>query len=104
MRYGKEVKRDTEVLIKDLYRVGFDGLLANKEQLLYMVKLAKSHHKLAEAECNGELTARQRARQANIEKVIANIAAQFNLKVTFDGDPRGYTVKLHTEGNKLHNT
>lgn len=77
-----------------------------------LIRLAGEHAKLAEHACNRELTAREVEREKTIER---EIAAQLravradggSIGVTFEGDPRGYTVKLHLppiDGRKPHNT
>jgi predicted RNA-binding protein Jag len=57
-------------------------------------KLSRSYAKLQEARCNYELSSRQESREANMEKEITAICEEMGFSVSFDGDPRGYTVKV----------
>ncbi len=57
---------------------------------------------LQETACNVELTPRQRTREATIERQLTTF---FGDRLdTFNGDPRGATVKLRplTTGERLH--
>jgi hypothetical protein len=62
-----------------------------------LVSLAREHGRLMLKDCNGELTETDAQRVETVETKIREIAAPLGLKVHFDGDPRGYTVKLHSE-------
>jgi hypothetical protein len=105
----KEVNRKTlDELRTALYKAGHEtpNLYERDfaEMLDSMISLARAHHKLAEAACNGDLTPHQVKREQTIEKTIAAIAQVFNLTVHFDGDPRGFTVKLHAPNGTMYNT
>lgn len=56
--------------------------------------LSRSYARLQEAECNYGLTPRQESRQKNIEQEISGICEELGFRVRFDGDPRGYTVRI----------
>lgn len=73
-------------------------------KLRRMLSLARSHNKLAEAGCNGELTKAQVTKQGQIELELSEYAREFSLRAQFTGDPRGFTVKLHTESQNMYNT
>jgi hypothetical protein len=78
-----------------------------------ILRHAKTHGNLAEAECNGpgdwvnripypeagkiyaEHEARIEKRQQQIERRISAICSPLGIVPDFQGDPRGYTVKLH---------
>ena len=60
--------------------------------------------KHAENECNREVSAHeQRRAQAHQEAVSALLAEHFEgVRATFEGDPRGYVVKLHCRGGEYN--
>jgi hypothetical protein len=78
-----------------------------------ILRHAKTHGNIAEAECNGpgpwvdripypeagEIYAKHEARcekrRERIERRIAEICKPLGIVADFQGDPRGYTVKLH---------
>lgn len=111
MNIGKKTQKEAMEL-KDAIYNNFDKLGLPQDfsvwdniRAIYRLKqLAKSHCRLQELNCNGELTKRQESRERNIEKEIAGLAKLFNLTATFDGDPRGYTVKLHWPTKDVYNT
>lgn len=59
-----------------------------------LVRLARSYQRLQETACNRELTRREKTREANLERRIAEECKAIGLGVTFSGDPRGFVVKL----------
>jgi hypothetical protein len=63
----------------------------------HLVRLASRHHSLAENACNRELTPREVKEEGNIEARITALVREWNpsIKVSFSGDPRGYTVHIH---------
>jgi hypothetical protein len=78
--------------------------LGDRDNMHRLVKLARAHCKLQEHSCNGELTPRQASREKNIEKEIAGICKVYQLTPEFQGDPRGYTVKVHSPKKNVWNT
>lgn len=95
----------TNELVTALYRLGYkDNQISPTYRLRNMVKLARQHHMIAEAECNGELSQWKLTRRKTIERMITEIAKENGLTVTFSGDPRGFTVKLHSDKPGLYNT
>lgn len=95
---------------------------AIKETCSLIFRHAKTHHALAEAECNGTpfiqgesaaaFQVRQAAHERWVEKRQAEIEARITIlvaklpetdegpiKVAFQGDPRGATVKLVMPGS-----
>lgn len=64
------------------------------EDVAELVRLARAHARLAELACNQELTPRQEARDARTEARIREVLAPYGVRVKFQGDPRGYTVRL----------
>jgi hypothetical protein len=66
-----------------------------------IARLARTHHRLQEEQCNRELSERELAREIRIERRIQELVGQLppttaGKRVTskFNGDPRGYTVKV----------
>lgn len=88
---AKQLKR-TEVfrIIKD-FNLKDDA--ANDIQ--HLVKLAKQHHSLAEHDCNRGLTDAEKETEQSIENTMRELAKKYGFGIHFDGDPRGFTVKLH---------
>ncbi len=70
-----------------------------------LIRHAKALHHIAERQCSEEMSDEEvtkvNKREANIEKQILEIVSIRNQRqgdrvaVGFDGDPRGYVVKLH---------
>ncbi len=78
---GGRIKAPRQAAVWTLKRIGEARALAN----------------LAVAHCNGELTPRQIARSANLQrKMLAEFKEIFGdcAKVSFGGDPRGYVVRV----------
>lgn len=98
--YGKEVKSKVAELTSALYKTNAVSvnLFDHQPNLCRLVKLAREHNALQVHNCNGTMTPRMESRERNIERDIQAIASQvLGLRVTFSGDPRGYTVKLHAD-------
>ncbi len=106
MRYGKSVRLEAETLRDRMYKAGVDcpDLFGIGDNLRELVKLSREHCKLVVHQCNGTYTPRMESRERNIEKRVTEIAQSIGLKATFDGDPRGYTVKLHAPKGNFYNT
>ena len=89
-------------------------LVARNARLL--MRHARTHGNLAEAECNGpgdyvnripypeagriydEHQERCERRTAQVERRIEALCTDLGIKADFGGDPRGYAVKLHLPG------
>lgn len=78
--------------------------LASRRLVELMVTKAKRLHRIAENHCNGREYKGMLTREANLEKMISELAKGFGLTVVFDGDPRGYVVKLHAPNKDVYNT
>jgi len=69
-----------------------------------LLRAARGLSRIAERQCSEEMSDESRAlveaREKGLEKSITALAAVYGAKVTFDGDPRGYVVKLHFEPKK----
>lgn len=106
MRYSKDTKAKAQELINSLYKANAAdaNLFSQVDSLRYVVRLAKQYSTIQEHECNGTLTPRMRSREANIEKAIRAIMEPLGLRVAFGGDPRSYTVKVHSKKGDLWNT
>lgn len=69
---------------------------------------ATTHTRLQELSCNRELTPNEIRRETLLEKRITNLVKELSNAtgksyfVKFGGDPRGYTVKLHTPDGKYN--
>ena len=59
-----------------------------------LIMLAKRLNRYNETECNYGLTERQQKNVERLEKRVRD-ALPPQIGVTFNGDPRGYAVKLH---------
>ena len=57
-------------------------------------RISRSLHRLDEAACNSELTARQETRGDNLEKLAANIANAYGRLSYHQSDPRGWSLYL----------
>lgn len=65
------------------------------QRAVELLRLADRLQHYAEAACNYSLTPAQEKRVATLEARVLAICAELGLRVTFNGDPRGYAVKLH---------
>lgn len=65
-----------------------------------IIKHAKYHHSIQEHHCNGTVTPALETKEKTYEKRISEYAEKLGIKAVFDGDPRGYTVKLHAKDGK----
>lgn len=68
---------------------------ATSEQVGELMMLAKRLNRYNETECNYGLTPAQETRVMNLEKRVRAICHALGITVIFNGDPRGYAVKLH---------
>jgi hypothetical protein len=66
-----------------------------------IARLARTHHRLQEEQCNRELSEQELARETQIERRIQELVAQLppttsgkRVTAKFTGDPRGYTVRI----------
>jgi len=60
-----------------------------------LLRLADRLQRYAEAACNYQLTQAQEKRVASLEARVKALCDAWGIGVTFNGDPRGYAVKLH---------
>jgi hypothetical protein len=110
MRVSNKTRNEANDLINIARKLGLKKFdlnefgLSDRERLHRMIQLAKSHCLLQERACNGDLTQSQIKRELSIEKSIALIAESFDLQAEFQGDPRGFTVKLHAKTKGFYNT
>lgn len=102
MRVGKKTQAEALEAARKLGVAEQHGL-AGIDSMTRIVQLAKQHHTMQERACNGEMTDAHETRLLNIENEIAERAGALGLKAHFDGDPRGFTVKLHA-ANGAYNT
>lgn len=110
MRHGKDTLHQANCLIESMRKYKVEQFhvdvfgLADRSEIQDLVRLAKEYHKIQEHDCNGTKTPRMESRESNIETEIKTITTKFGLKVHFDGDPRGFCVKLHAPKNDVWNT
>lgn len=118
------MKNSESKMMSMMYRLGLDynQALEILPTLLTLRRLANKQHKLAEMDCNGEGVVRGRfyscspyhslksaasayldkdgektiftAESNKVEAKIQGICDRLGLRVEFQGDPRGYTVKV----------
>lgn len=90
--------------ISSFVRAKLDLKVTRGELCSLIARHAKTHHNYAEAECNRELTAWEVRKVAQVEARIRALVSQLEthdgqpVTVRFNGDPRGYTVKLVIPG------
>lgn len=90
-------------LIKILKKNATDDCNPRHDEIS-LKRLAREHNLFAEIECNQSLTVLQKERVIEIENEIRKILSRYDsIKVHFDYDPRGFTVKIHTK-DKDYNT
>ena len=63
-----------------------------------LVRHAKALHRLYEHRCNRELTLAEQAVEIRHEKAVERLCKTVEIEVRFNGDPRGFPVKLHFGG------
>lgn len=114
MRHGKGTIKEATALIEAMRRAKvpafeiqkFTG--ADHDAIRDMVNKAKRHHTIQTRYCSEEMTEEVRTiterKEAALEKDIREIAERYGLRAKFDGDPRGFTVKLHAPGGDVWNT
>lgn len=110
MKHGKHTIEQATKLIEAMRRgkvkafhVDHFGLYERNE-IQDMVRMSKSYSRIQEHDCNGTKTKRMESTERGLEKRISAIAEKFGLKVEFQGDPRGFTVKLHAQKSNVYNT
>jgi len=64
-----------------------------------LVRHAKALHRLYEHRCNRELTLAEQGIEIRHERWVARLCATVEIKAKFNGDPRGFPVKLHFGGD-----
>lgn len=73
-----------------------------------LVQLSKEHHRIQERYCSedmdDEVRLRVEQREERVEARMTQIAEKLGLLTRFDGDPRGFTVKLFAPTGAVHNT
>lgn len=67
---------------------------ANVTDVVNLFSIADRLHKYAETACNFSLTDRQEKRVDALEKRAIAHAAALGVTLKFNGDPRGYAVKV----------
>lgn len=104
-RFGKETREKAYVLSEVLYRTtGELEYFDHTRTLRQLVRLAREHCKIMEADCNGTKSIAMGARLPVLEDEIKTLAKSLNLRISFSGDPRGHTVRLHNSIDTLFNS
>jgi hypothetical protein len=67
---------------------------ATLNQIQRLLRFGATHGRLAETECNRQLTDAEIRKQENIQMDIIAICAELEIEARFSGDPRGNTVKI----------
>lgn len=99
-RISKKTKQEASMLIDRARRSGVGSFaddvfgLGNRREIESLVRMAVSHCRLQERSCNGPLSKSQERMERFLESHISLTASKYGLTCRFDGDPRGYTVKL----------
>lgn len=79
-------------IAREFPALSIEDVLATCREL---VRLATFHGRIAEKECNEELSDGDVRRRDQTEARIGEICAKIGVHgVVFSGDPRGYTVKI----------
>jgi hypothetical protein len=104
-KWSKGTVKEGNVLISVMRKSGVPAFnvdaftLEDREAVYDMIDRAKRHCRLAEKYCSvamdEEQLKRHNATEEGIEREIRRTAARLGLTAKFDGDPRGFTVKLH---------
>ena len=90
-------RKDREQAIADLTAEGWP--LADIRAVL---RDAATLTRLAEQACNAEPTRQDIAREQSAERRVKDLAARYGATVKFNGDPRGYVVKLGLPSGKYN--
>lgn len=65
-----------------------------------LVRHAKALHRLYEHRCSRELTLAEQSIEIRHERWVERLCATVQIKATFNGDPRGFPVKLYLCNNE----
>lgn len=108
------IHHEAQQLLERMRRAGLPAFqpdvfgLEERAQLNTLIAMARKHNRIQERWCSEEMSDATRAQvermEAALETNITEAAAVFGLRVHFDGDPRGFTVKLHTPAGDVGNT
>jgi hypothetical protein len=110
MRYSKSVMLEADKLVEVMRRAKVPAFdvdtfgLDDRDNIHMLIKLARRHARLQEHSCNGTMTPRMETLERNTEARISMLAMTYGLRAEFQGDPRGYTTKLHTPSGDVFNT
>lgn len=92
---SKQLRKDADQLAKHLSEHGANYPQYNPFALSFdLLALARRLNRYNEVECNYGLTERQQKNVERLEKRVRELLPP-QVGVTFNGDPRGYAVKLH---------
>jgi hypothetical protein len=103
MAITKQERKDAEQLGHHLREAGCMYPEYNSFAMSFeLLALARRLNRYNETECNYGLTDRQQKNVDRLEKRVREMLPA-SIGVTFNGDPRGYAVKLHFP-SKVYNT
>lgn len=94
-----QLKNETAIVMR-----AFSINREHKFSVFTLVRLAQRHSRLIEISLIKNLSALQIDELENLEGDIRAIAANLNLRVTFEKRVNGWTVRLHDKNNAISNT
>lgn len=69
-----------------------------------MLRMTCEYQLLSVKDCNEGLSKEDKLRELEIEKWLVERGSYFGVVFTFDGDPRGFTIKMKTPRSGKYNT
>lgn len=69
-----------------------------------ILQMTHEYQLLAVKACNEELSEKDKRRELEIEKWLSERGSYLGIVFTFNGDPRGYTIKMKTPRSGKYNT
>ena len=97
----EEQEKFLDVLVQESSHTSEDFIRELGNQILV---LAKKNQRYSELECNRVLTKREQYLSGKVEENIRSIGERLHVSFSFDGDSRGFTVKLKTPRTGKFNT
>lgn len=114
MRHGKDTIEQANRLIAAMQNANqpkFEPTKfrkVNRDDIQDLINKAKRYTTIQERWCSEEMSDGVRSllegKETGLQNDIRAIASRYDLRVHFDGDPRGYCVKLHTIRGDVYNT
>ena len=98
------MRRNESEAIELLEAFARGGVIIPSDVAKSLVTMARNHRAICVIECNGETMPKDSQRKALLEASIRKIVKEFRLIALFGGDPRGFTVKIHSPTRDVYNT